>query len=436
MSISLWFIIITFLVLMFAGVPVAFSLGVPCILWGLVVRGGIPITFVAQNIMGYMLSFTLISMPGFLLVGRLMNTCGVTDKLFKFAIAMVGRWRGGLAHANALASMMFASMSGTAVGDAGGLGLVEMKMMKEAGYDPYFAAGITASSSVLGPIIPPSSIMIMLGAVGEVSVASLFYGGIMPGVLMTAALMLNIALRAIFTKEGRTWPKTVIPWKEALKTIPQALPALGTFVIIIGSINGGVCTPTEAAILAVWYALILGICYRKVTFKNFWETLCQTIDACGTFMLIAATASILAWAFTIEGVPMMLRASLGGLMEQYGQTGLLLVCGVIFLILGCFLDTGAAALLTAPILMPVMKALGISLVHFGLIMVVGLLIGIITPPFGLCLFVVANVNNLTVKGVTKEALRYLPAMVIVLILIIIFPEIVLWLPRISGLSIN
>ena len=321
MSISLWFIIITFLLLMFAGVPVAFSLGVPCILWGLVVRGGIPITFVAQNIMGYMLSFTLISMPGFLLVGRLMNTCGVTDKLFKFAIAMVGRWRGGLAHANALASMMFASMSGTAVGDAGGLGLVEMKMMKEAGYDPYFAAGITASSSVLGPIIPPSSIMIMLGAVGEVSVASLFYGGIMPGVLMTAALMLNIALRAIFTKEGRTWPKTVIPWKEALKTIPQALPALGTFVIIIGSINGGVCTPTEAAILAVWYALILGICYRKVTFKNFWETLCQTIDACGTFMLIAATASILAWAFRPDGSAAGLRRDLPNprLLPRHGR---------------------------------------------------------------------------------------------------------------------
>lgn len=430
---NILFILITFVVLMLIGVPVAFSLGIPCLFWAFLVRGGLPITFVAQNMMSYMLSFTLISMPGFLFVGRLMNTCGVTDKLFKFAVAMVGRWRGGLAHSNALASMLFASMSGTAIGDAGGLGLVEMKMMKDAGYDPNFAAGITAASSVLGPIIPPSSCMIMLGAVAEVSVASLFYGGIMPGILMAAALMINVALRAVLTKEGRAWPKTPIPWKQAIRTIPRALPALGTFVVILGSINGGICTPTEAAILAVWYSLFLGICYRKINLKNFWTTLLETVDACGTFMLIAATASILSWAFTIEGLPLMLKSVMGGLMETYGQTVMLLICGAIFLFLGCFLDTGAAILLVAPILMPVMRSLGVSLVHFGVVMTIGMLIGIITPPFGICIFVVSEVANLKVKDVTREAVKYLPAMVLVLLLVILFPQLVLWLPGLAGL---
>ncbi len=427
-------VVIAFLVLLFLGIPIPFAIGVPCVGWAMFLRDGMPITIIAQNIMSYMLSFTLISMPGFLFVGRMMNTCGITDRLFKFAIAMVGRWRGGLAHANALASMMFASMSGTAIGDAGGLGLVEMKMMKDAGYAPDEAAGITAASSILGPIIPPSSCMVMLGAVAEVSVASLFYGGIVPGLIMTLALLINIGYRAHFTERGKKWPKTPIPWKEALKTVPQAIPALGTFVVILGSINSGICTPTEAAVLAVWYSVILGICYKKLTFKTLWATLLDTVDACGTFMLLVAVASVMAWAFTIEGLPGILRGFMTATQASIGTSGLLLICGLIFLVLGCFLDTSSAVLLTAPILMPVVTSLGVSAVHFGLIMVVGLMVGIITPPFGICLFVVAEVGKVPVKDVTKEALRYIPAMLVTLLLIILFPNIVLWLPRLAGLS--
>lgn len=427
-------VVIAFLVLLFLGIPIPFAIGVPCVGWALILRDGMPITIIAQNIMSYMLSFTLISMPGFLFVGRMMNTCGITDRLFKFAIAMVGRWRGGLAHANALASMMFASMSGTAIGDAGGLGLVEMKMMRDAGYAPDEAAGITAASSILGPIIPPSSCMVMLGAVAEVSVASLFYGGIVPGLIMTGALLFNIGYRAHFTQRGKKWPKTPIPWKEALKTVPQAIPALGTFVVILGSINSGICTPTEAAILAVWYSVILGICYRKLTLKTLWKTLLDTVDACGTFMLLVAVASVMAWAFTIEGLPGILRGFMTNTQAAVGTNGLLLICGLIFLVLGCFLDTSSAVLLTAPILMPVVTSLGVSAVHFGLIMVVGLMVGIITPPFGICLFVVAEVGKVPVKDVTKEALKYIPAMIITLLLIILFPNLVLWLPKLAGLS--
>lgn len=238
-----------------------------------------------------------------------------------------------------------------------------------------------------------------------------------------------VALRARFTKKGRTWPKTVIPWKEALKTIPQAIPPMFTFVVILGSIMGGICTPTEAAVLAVWYSIFLGICYKKLTWKTLWKTLHETVNACGVFMLIVSVASYLAWIFTIEGLPQMLRSALMS-MAGGNQIAMYLICTVIFLIIGCFLDTSAGVLLLAPIIMPVVSSLGINVVHFGVIMVIALMIGIITPPFGICLFVVAEVGGVPVRSVTKEAVKYIPAMLITLLLVIIFPQLVTWLPSV------
>ncbi|MCR4402313.1 MAG: TRAP transporter large permease [Firmicutes bacterium] len=426
-SIIIMFVI--FLVLMLVGVPVVFSLGFATLVWLVAMNPGIPVTVAAQSMMSQLLSFTLIAMPGFLFVGRMMNTTGVTDRLFRFSVAMVGRFRGGLAHANALASMLFASMSGNAVADAGGLGLVEMTMMKKAGYKADFSAGITAASSILGPIIPPSSIMILVGSIAQISVAALFYGGILPGVILGLALMGLVAFRAHFTTEGKTWPKTRIPWREAIKTIPEAIPPLLTFVIIIGAISGGVCTPTEAAVLAVWWSIILGICYKKLTWKSLWETLDDTVRAAGVFMLIMSVASFFAWIVTFEGLPQALQAMLRAVAGE-SQILMFLICTVVFLIIGCFIDTGSAALLVTPIVLPAVTALGVDPIHFSIVMIIALIIGAITPPFGLCLFVVANVNDLPVKDVTKEAVRYLPAMVLTVILAIVFPGLVTWLPRI------
>ncbi|MCI7726887.1 MAG: TRAP transporter large permease [Clostridiales bacterium] len=417
---------VAFITLLLLGVPVAFALGVPCIGYLLLVPG-LPVTVVAQNIMRHMLSFTLISMPGFLFVGRMMNTSGITDRLFKFAIAMVGRFRGGLAMANALASMMFAAMSGTAIGDAGGLGLVEMNMMKEAGYEDDVAAGITAASSILGPIIPPSAAMVLLASICELPVTMLFYGGMGPGILLCLAMMLLIAVRAHFTTRGKRWPKTVVPWKQALMTIPQAIPALFTFVIILGSILSGLCTATEAAVVAAWYSIILGFCYKKATWKLIWKTLEETVAACGVFMLIVSIATFLAWIFTREN----LTSYLANFLTVYSagnQQFLMLVCVAVFLILGCFLDTSAAVLLLAPIIIPVVKSVGIDPCYFGVIMVIALMIGIITPPFGICLFVVSEVGNVPVRKTTAEAVKYIPAMVLVVILCIFFPQIISWLP--------
>ena len=415
-----------FIGLLLLGVPVAFALGIPCIGYLFLVPG-LPVTVVAQNIMRHMLSFTLISMPGFLFVGRMMNTSGITDRLFKFAIAIVGRFRGGLAMANALASMMFAAMSGTAIGDAGGLGLVEMNMMKEAGYEDDVAAGITAASSILGPIIPPSAAMVLLASICELPVTALFYGGVGPGILMAGGMILYIALRANFTKQGRNWPKTVIPWKQALMTIPQAIPALFTFVIILGSILSGLCTATEAAVIAAWYSVFLGFCYKKATWKLIWKTLEETVAACGVFMLIVSIATFLAWIFTREN----LTSYLAGFLTAYAGTNqemLMIVCLIVFLIIGCFLDTSAAVLLLAPIIIPVVKSVGIDPCYFGVIMVIGLMIGIITPPFGICLFVVSEVGNVPVRKTTAEAVKYIPTMVIVVLLCIFIPEIITYLP--------
>jgi tripartite ATP-independent transporter DctM subunit len=422
-------VLVLFFVFLFSGFPVLFALGLPCVIW-LFMHPTMPDTIIAQNMMSYMTSFTLICLPGFLFVGRLMNTCGVTDKLFKLAIATVGRFRGGMAHANAFASMLFASMSGSAIADAGGLGLVEMRMMKRAGYKADFAAGITAASSVLGPIIPPSAAMVMIGTIAEISVGNMFFGGVLPGIILCGALMAQVALRAIFTKEGRTWPKTTMSLKQSLFSILDAIPAMMTFVIIMGSIWAGICTPTEAAVVAVLYSIILGIAYRKLTLKLLWQTLKSTATACGPLLIIMTAASVFTWVLMIEGLPQMISGWMRAAVGVTGNWIIYAACLVIFLVIGCFIDSSSAVLLLAPIVIPVVKSVGIDPVQFGVVMTLALIIGVITPPFGICLFVVSGVAKIPVKDVTKEAVRYLPAMILVLLLITFIPDIVLFLPRI------
>lgn len=426
MSVNMIIVIIAFLVLLFLGVPILFAIGIPGIVW-LFLNPSMPVTIVSQNMMNYLLSFTLICLPGFMFVGRMMNSAGITDRLFNFSVAVVGRFRGGLAHANSFASMLFASMSGSAMADAGGLGLVEMNMMKKAGYKGEFAAGVTAASSILGPIIPPSAAMVMLGTMAEVSVAAMFFGGIIPGIMLCGALMIQVALRAKFTKEGRNWPTTKISIKETLKTIPKVVPALMTFVIILGSILAGICTPTEAAVLAVWYSIFLGICYKKVNLKVIWETLKETVKACGPLLIIMTAASFFTWTLMIEGLPQFIQSGMS-IVSSYSDFVLILICVLIFFVIGCFLDTSAAVLLLTPIVMPVVKTIGINPIYFGVLMIIALMIGIITPPFGICLFVVSGVAKLPVSAVTKEAVRYIPGMIVVLLLIMLFPQVVMWLP--------
>ena len=424
---TIFLMVALFLLFLFAGAPVVFALGLPAMFY-FFIDGTMPVEFLAHSMTSPLFNFVLIALPAFLLSGRMMNSSGVTNRLFDFAIAVVGRFRGGLAHANVVASMMFASMSGTAVGDAGGLGQVELSMMKKAGYKVDFSAGVTAASSVLGPIIPPSVAMVVLGATAEISIGRLFMGGIIPGIMMAVALMVYIAVRAHTTDEGRSWPVTKVPVREIPKITLKALLPMLTPVIIIGGISFGVVTPTEAAVIAIDYAIILGLFYKELSWKVLWETLSDTVTTTGTFMFIIAIAGFFTWIVTKEGLPTMISQFLTPIVGSSQLVGML-VLAAFFLVIGCFLDTTAAILLVTPTLMPIISSLGIDPVHFGIVMTVALIIGIITPPFGICLFVMADVADISVSRVTKESIRYLPAMFITLLLIIIFPDLVLWLPN-------
>jgi tripartite ATP-independent transporter DctM subunit len=252
--------------------------------------------------------------------------------------------------------------------------------------------------------------------------------GIIPGIIMALALMVNITLRAHLTVEGKTWPVEKVPLKKGIKSCLRAILPMLCPVIIIGSISLGIVTPTEAAVLAIDYALVLGLIYREVSWKNLWQTLEETVVSTGVFMYIIAIAGFFTWVVTREGLPIAIKGFLAPLMA-YNQTIGLLLMAVFLLIVGCFLDTTAAILLVAPVLMPIVRSLGVDVVHFGVIMIIALLIGIITPPFGICLFVMSEVAEIPVKAVTKEAIRYVPAMVIVLLIVIFFPQMVLWIPR-------
>lgn len=426
--INIIIIVVLFFIFLLLGIPIAYSMGIPLLIYIGLNISEVPVTMVSHTMVSPLISFTLLALPCFLLSGRLMNTAGVTDRLFDFSLAVVGRFRGGLAYANCFTSMLFASMSGTAVGDAGGLGAMEMKMMRDAGYKTEFAAGVTAASSILGPIIPPSAAMVLLGSLSGISIGKLFIAGIVPGIFLAAAMMGYIWFRGRFSKEGKIWPIYKMPIKDALKTIPRVIPAMMSPVIIITGIMSGAVTPTEAAVISINYSLILGLFYKKITLQSIWETLESAVETTGAFLFIMAVASFFSWVLTREGLPQLIQSGLGGLLN-YGNSVVMLVLAGVLLIIGCFLDTSAACILITPILMPIIISLGIDSVYFGVIMIIALMIGIITPPFGICLFVISDVAKISVKSVTKEAVRYLPAMLFAIIMLILFPQIISWLPN-------
>lgn len=422
----IFILIIIFVICLIIGVPVAFALGIPSIFY-LVFKSQMPVEIIAHRMTGSLFAFVLLALPAFLMAGRMMNSSGITERIFDLAIAIVGRVRGGLAQANALASMIFASMSGTAIGDTGGLGQVELRMMRQAGYSDDFAAGLTACSSVIGPIIPPSVNMVILGAVAEISIGRLFLGGFFPGILMGLSIMAYVYYRSRFTKEGQSWPVIKKPLSEVWRAFKRAFFPLLMPVIIIGGIVLGVMTPTEAAIAAIDYAIILGIIYRELTLKKLWKTLKDTVEMTGVFMFIFAIAGFFSWILTIEGLPQLIVSFFKGVAHSQAVT--LLILGGMLLIIGCFLDVTAAILLVTPAVLPAVKAAGIDPVHFGIVMIVALIIGIVTPPFGICLFVMSDVAKISVTRVTRACLPYLIPMTITLLLVILIPALSTWLPN-------
>jgi tripartite ATP-independent transporter DctM subunit len=420
MALTVLFILLA--VFLILGVPVAVALGGASLAY--IMIKGLPDVLLIHRMIGGIDSFPLLAIPFFILAGHLMNTGGITTKIFAFARSLVGWLPGGLGHVNVGASVIFAGMSGAAVADAGGLGNVEIKAMRESGYDTDFSVGVTAASSTIGPIIPPSLPLVIYGVMASVSIGELFAAGLVPGLLMAVSLMVMVAWyswKRGYPRDGR------ISACRIWETFKQAFLPLLTPVIIVGGIATGIFTPTEAAVAAVCYALVLGLLvYRSLTWRHLVRVSMDTIITSAAILMIIASAAVFAWILTSEQVATKLGAALLGITDNT-QILLLIMMGIVLLI-GLFMETIAAITILVPVLMPIALSAGIDPVHLGILLILNLMLGLLTPPVGMVLFVLAEVSGVRFERCVRATMPFLVPLVIVLLLITFIPGIALWLP--------
>ncbi len=414
------------LVLLFAGIPIVVSIGLSALF--LLLTGPVPVnnwTMVfGQVTVSGVDSFVLISAPFFMLAGELMNTGGMTKRIFRLAEAMVGWWAGSLGQVCIVASMIFAGMTGSAVSEAGGLGLIEIKAMIDRGYRKDFAAAITSAAAIIGPIIPPSIPMVIYASLVNESVKDLFLAGVLPGLLMGLALMIAVFF---YAKSGACPAPNPFSWKELGIAVKEgALPMMTPVIIVLG-IYLGVFSPTEASLVAVLYALIIGCVYKELTVSNVVHALKKTIDFTGGLFLIVAVTSLFGWTIARHGY----LDELNGWIMSLGPSpmGFVFVMVGIFLFVGCFMEPIGALILITPLILPTLKSLHIDLVYFGLVMVFTLMIGLLTPPVGLVLFVISKIADISLANLVRAIVPYLATLLLVLLVVIVFPDIVLFLPR-------
>ncbi|MBL4916758.1 TRAP transporter large permease [Szabonella alba] len=418
----IWLFVMLLGLLMF-GVPVAVALAGSSLIF-IFFNGATPPMVVAHRVINGVDSFPLLAVPFFILAGNLMNTAGITERIFNFALALVGWMRGGLGHVNVGASVIFAGMSGAAVADAGGLGAIEIKAMRDAGYDPEFAVGITAASSTIGPIIPPSLPMVIYGVVAGASIGQLFVAGFVPGLLMALSLMVMIAVMARTRGFKRDQP---FYWSVLFVTFRRAFLSLMTPVIIVGGILTGAFTPTEAAVAACAWALFLGIVvYRTLNIRRFLRVSFDTIETTAVVLLVVGAASIFAWILTSNRVPEQFAAGILSITDRPWL--LLLLINLILLVVGCFMETVAAITIMVPVLLPIATMIGIDPVHFGVIMVLNLMLGLLTPPIGMVLYVLARVAKLPFERCVVGTAPFLIPLTVVLLLVTFVPALTMWLP--------
>ena len=402
--------------------PIAFAVGIASLVYYVI--DGTSLMVLPQAMTGAVDSFPLLCIPLFMFVGFIMNMSGVTKRIFNFASSLVGHLPGGLGHVNIVASIIFAGMSGSATADAAGLGAIEIQAMREEGFDDDFSAAVTASSSTIGPIIPPSMPMVIYGAIVGVSIGRLFLAGLLPGILMGISLMVMVYI----ISRKRNYPiRKRATLKDVVKSFISAFFPILTPVILLGGIVFGIFTPTEAAGVAAIYALFLGaVIYRQLNFKGILELCVDVAEITGTTLLILSTAYLVVWVITVNNVPGILLNIL--INMNLGKNIFLLAINLFLLFLGMFTTIAPSVILFGPLLTPVVIAMGIDPVHFGVIFVLNLMIGLLTPPVGPCLYIMSSLTNLSLERVVRATMPFLIPLIIVLLIITYFPVFSLWLP--------
>ncbi len=418
---------VALIIVLLLGIPVVFGLGFSSVVVIVLQRGltDIPYMAIAQRLVYGINNFPTVAIPCFLLVGRLMNEVGVTDRIFRFANSVVGHFHGGLGHANVLASMIFSGMSGSAIGDIVALGPLEMKAMTDAGFPRKFSAGITAASSLIGPIIPPSIPMVFWGVLANVSVGSLFIGGIIPGVLMGLSLM--VWVYAISKKHQ--YPRGEFRWREVWTSFKDALVPLLTPVILIGGIWTGVFTPTEAAAVAIVYVVFMGVAYGRLTFALFMDALRKTVRETAVLLFILACGSLYGWMLVRLRVPHILLDVFVSTISS--PLLVILVLLALFLVLGCFLSVVVIIQITVPMITPILSQYGIDPLYFGVIGIVTLMIGVLTPPFGNVLYGMIMITKMPFDEMVRAIMPPVIPILVVIAILILFPPLVTFLPSLA-----
>jgi tripartite ATP-independent transporter DctM subunit len=410
------------------GVPVAYAIIVASMVY--VSFAGQSIGIVGKNLMdGIYQSFLLLAVPLFIVAANIMNAGTITDRLLNFCVATVGRFKGGLGHVNIMASLIFSGMSGSAVADAAGIGKIIIDMMRKDGrFTPGYAAAITAASATIGPIIPPSIPMVLYALVSNASIGYLFLGGILPGLFMGAVLM---GMNAYMSHKRGFAIEEPVPLRDLPRKTADAFPALLMPAILLYGIYGGVTTPTEAAAVAAFYALLLAsLFYRALSFHALYRIFVESARSSAAVGLVIGGALILNYIVASENIPSLLASHLVAL--DVSPMAFMLSVNLILLVLGCFLDATTIILVIVPLFLPTCRELGIDLVHFGVIAVVNCMIGLITPPYGILLFVINAVTGISLREIISEIWAFLAVLILALLLMIFIPEIVLFLPRQFG----
>ena len=430
MNLPLIIFLLMFILTMLLRIPIALGMIMSSIYYFTFATGpGATIGMAANQFLSSMnVSFILLAVPLYIFAANLMNTAAVTELIFRFANALVGRWKGGVGHVNVINSLIFSGMTGSAVADAAGPGIMEIEAMRKSGYEDGFSCALTAASATIGPIFPPSIPMVFYSLLSGASVGALFMGGMLPGVLMAVLLMVYVS----YISNKRNYPTGVsVGFREFVRDTLHALPALLTPVILLGSIYTGVVTPTEAGALASFWALVISVAfYRSLGWNQLVEVLKSTAKTTGTVSIIVGAAFSFSYIIAIEHIP----AAIGQVFLDIttNKYAFLFIVNVLFLLLGMFLDTMPIMFVFVPIVLPIVNQLGIDLVHFGVVIVLNMMIGLLTPPYGVLLFVVSGISKTPLKPIIIETLPMTATLIVLLLLMTYVPDTVLFVPRMFG----